>query len=171
MEKLFCTEHRGEDLIRWSDQLDTLGGVVSFLGYKDKDGEFLSMVGEHLGIIISDYAKAINETVGSACQEIDKFFKDDGSETFELKRRVDWLKGWDHPNWELHLEEIDKTFKEFKPIFYDIMELNSTLCEMREEVVSKINELQQKRALAKADTETKAQEVDRVQTDLKSNVA
>lgn len=147
MEKLFCTECRGEDLLRWSNNLDALGCAVSFLAYKDDDGEFLRTCGEHLGMVISDYAKAINETVGKACHIIDEFFKDE-SLSHDLKRELEILQRGYYCRADL--DRVEKAIKRTEPFMIEvplIKEMREAFLKIREGVVSEFGSPDQKRAL------------------------
>lgn len=161
MEDILLSDERGSDLVKWCNNLDALGNIVSFLAWaNDHDGdECFYRSGEHLGVIISDYATLIKETVGEIKGDINEAFEgDDGSKISKLERGAKRIKERDSGFPGVDLEQMGKLFKEFKPVFDRIINLNSNFINMKEEAVNKLHELRQKRALAGSDTEAKAHE-------------
>ena len=79
MENVFYSNSRADDLIAWSDHLQALGDILVTLNFH-KDGmgeEAFRTAGDRLGMIIMDYAKAINATVSEAYGVLQGFFDDD----------------------------------------------------------------------------------------------
>jgi len=79
MENVFYSDSRADDLIAWSDHLEALGDILVTLNFH-KDGmgeEAFRTAGDRLGMIIMDYAKAINATVSEAYGVLQGFFDDD----------------------------------------------------------------------------------------------
>lgn len=147
-----------DDLMSWANQLDALGNTISALSCSSAGEECFHQVGDYLGMIISDYASAIHESLGDVYNEITQALEGyDGSKIQKLKRRIKWLQDGNYPSLDSLLDQINEIQeKEVKPIFKDVAGLEGTLFQMRDDVERRINELQQKKALAKADTEAKA---------------
>ena len=90
MENVFYSNSRADDLIMWSDHLQALGDILVTLNFH-KDGmgeEAFRTTGDRLGMIIMDYAKAINATVGEAYGVLQAFF-DDGVDSFLCRLKKD----------------------------------------------------------------------------------
>jgi len=148
MEKPFCTEQRVEDLLRWSNHLDTLGRIVSFFGYNDKDGDFLDVCGEHLGMIISDYAKAIEQTVGKAYFVIDEFFEDE-SLSQDLRRTVEHLqRGYSAPHDVKAAEGALERIEAFEQEVSSLARLKPALLNIREAAIKQFGRPEEKKAHA-----------------------
>ena len=148
MEKPFCTEQRVEDLLRWSNSLDTLGHIVSFFGYNDRDGDFLDVCGEGLGMIISDYAKAINQTVGKAYFVIDKFFKDE-SLSQDLRREVEHLqRGYYTPHDVEAVEGALERIEAFEQEASSLARLKPALLNIREGAIKQFGRPEERKAHA-----------------------
>ena len=75
MEIVVGGDQRGEDLLYVCDRLDALGAIVSWMGYHKDGDELLDMCGENLGMIISDYAKAMRETIDKSWEVINEHFR------------------------------------------------------------------------------------------------
>jgi len=86
MELVCRGDERGEDLSDMCDRLDALGAVVSWMGDRDDGDELLNLCGENLGMVISDYAKAMRETIDEVWPVINEYFQNGGvSLLFRLK--------------------------------------------------------------------------------------
>lgn len=134
MKNVFYSNSREEDLVRWAGYLKALGDVITSLG-ADRDGsggDTLAYVGGDLGMIIRDYAEAIDEAVGKAYFVLREFFKDE-SLSQDLKREIDHLQRrpycpYDVKAAEGALERIEAFEQEassvarLKPAFLDIRE-------------------------------------------------
>lgn len=134
MKNVFYSNSRGDDLARWAGHLKALGEVITALG-ADGDGaggETLAYVGDELGMIIKDYAEAINEAVSEAYFVLREFFEDE-SLSQDLKRELAHLQRrpycpHDVKAAEEALERIESFEQEasslarFKPAFLDIRE-------------------------------------------------
>ena len=173
MEKLFCSSERAEDLLRWSRNLDALGDVISSLTYFSEGDEVFTRAGERLGDIISDYAKAINETVSQAHVVINEFFEgDDDVPIHALKRELAALQEREEPlHYRFMQERIKTATQTFKPIFDSVMDLNSGFVRLREKTIEDNNRVKKERALAETDGEAKAHEPDQQRSETISNVA
>jgi len=148
MENVFCTDSRAEDLLGWSERLDTLGRIISFFGYNDRDGEFLKVCGEYLGMIISDYAKAINETVGRAYFVIDKFFEDE-SFSHTLKRELEHLQGRDCTPHDVEAAEgALEMIEAFKQEVSKVASMESAFLDIREAATKQFGRPEEKKAHA-----------------------
>lgn len=172
MEKSFYSDERAEDLLKWCNNLDALGDVITYLAWGNDGDSCFERSGECLGCIVSDYACAIHGTLQGVFGEMSEVLKDyDGSKIQKLQRQAERLKKNKHPHLEYHLEQIDEALKEFNPVFNDVVSLNSAFLGMRNDTVCQIHKTQQKRALAEADTETKAHGEEGQQPDSKATLA
>ena len=77
MELVCRGDERGEGLLDMCDRLKALGSVVSWISYQ-KDGELLDLCGEDFGPVISDYAKAMYETLDEVWPIINEHFQNGG---------------------------------------------------------------------------------------------
>lgn len=80
MGQIFTSDERTADLIDWAEKLNGLGNLIESLGYSTDDG-----IERHLkilGLIIVDYAHAIEVTLSAVQPELDKLFE--GFETISL---------------------------------------------------------------------------------------
>ena len=136
-----------DDLIYWASQVNALGEAISALSCSNAGEECFSRVGDGLGMIISDYASAIYDSLEDVYGELQQTLEGyDGSKIQKLERRIKWIKSGNYSNLDLLLDQINETQKEVKPIFDDVVKLDGALFQMRDEVVSRINELRQKKA-------------------------
>lgn len=148
MGKLFCTNERAEDLLGWSSRLDTLGHIVSFFGYNDRDGEFLTVCGESWGMIISDYAKAIEQTVGEAYSVLNKFFEDE-SVSEDLRRSLKHLqRGFYTPHDVEAAEGALERIKAFEQEALNIASLRPAFLDIREAAIKQFGRPEEKKAHA-----------------------
>jgi len=68
MDKLFHSDINVDDLLTWSKNLETLGGLINFLGWSKEaaDNDCLVNFGEGLGNIIHDYSRALYDKINEA---------------------------------------------------------------------------------------------------------
>jgi len=81
MEIVCRGDERGEGLLYMCDRLKALGMVVSWAGYQQDGGEMVDLCGQGLGDAISDYAKAIHETINKVWDVINEYFENGGVST------------------------------------------------------------------------------------------
>lgn len=70
----FSCGDENEDLLDWSKKLEALGMILEALAFRDD--KILSMHGERLGQIVTDYARAIHQMAEEVYWAIDKFYKE-----------------------------------------------------------------------------------------------
>lgn len=132
-----------DDLDDWASKLKKLGEAVAFLGGSD-EGEGLILCGEGLGMIIEDYAEAIESALGD--KETRKIFHHKGSELFSLSNHQETYEmirqGAFHPETALirvdkEIEEVDCFLKDIAGKTYD---LRSNLKELRKAIIERIEQ-------------------------------
>ena len=106
MEVVCRGDERGEGLLYMCDRLKALGSVVSWIGYQ-KDGELLDLCGEDFGQVISDYAKAMYETIDEVWPVINEYFQNGGVSLLFRLKAVQKEMQRDDPSlgWKLHKVE------------------------------------------------------------------
>jgi len=165
MEKLFYSNERGEDLLKWCNSLDALGNVISFLAWANDGDSCFERSGVALGTIISDYANVIHKDVEEVHWLITKYFKNgDVSFVADLREtEADIEKGFMGPQGNLFLirEAVGKIDKYLNKDLKQILDIKKSLEKTGEEI---------KRALAEADTGAKAPEKEGQQPDSESTV-
>jgi len=59
----FSTGSMADNLLRWSKQLEALGGAITSMAASTADDVSFELYGEDMGLIIIQYANAIHDTV------------------------------------------------------------------------------------------------------------
>lgn len=76
MEKVFTADDKAMAVYSWLDNLKALGEVINLITlYNPRSFED---VGEALGNIVSDYSKAVYDTLASTGKDLEGFFEDEG---------------------------------------------------------------------------------------------
>ena len=70
----FSCGDENEVLLDWSKKLEAFGMTIETLAFRDD--EILSIHGERLGQIVTDYARAIHQMAEEVYWAIDKFYKE-----------------------------------------------------------------------------------------------
>ena len=156
MKKVLYSDSPENDLTRWIGCLKALGETVLSLG-ADKDGtggETLTCVGEDLGMMIRDYAEAINEAVDEAYITLGEFF-DNGEVSFlgRLKSaKKDIEEGSLGPEGNLYV--ANKNIQAINDFicndFYEITQLVSWFGKTAKLAAEQLNKSQQEKAHATA---------------------
>ena len=73
-EEIFTCGQRSEDVLGWARKLDALGTLLGSVGEPAEEELFLYR--QELGMIISDYSKAIHETLSEIYPDLQKAYGD-----------------------------------------------------------------------------------------------
>ena len=160
--KLFCTDQRGEDLLKWAENLEALGDIVDTLHfYREGEGyESFNRYGDRLGNMISDYAKAIHDVMSQCYWEVNEYFEgDDDVPLHHMKRRLERMQKKDK-YYPPDIDSIDEALRKLQPTFDSVMDVSCGLHNLREEIIEGLNRARKERALAGTDSVAKAQDAD-----------
>jgi len=165
MEKLFQqTESKADKLLEHCCKLDALGQAISALGwYEDHHGgaETLTRKGEQLGMIISDYAMIIHNSLDGAYGVLNEFFGCDCSFLYELRTAYREIKRMQ--DYSMVIEATEKNIGLVQSTSFDklpaedlmeIMEIEQELRRMRAAILKYQKMEEQKEAPAKVDDQT-----------------
>ncbi len=94
MERLFCSEERGTDVVKWAREINALAGAMALLFFYDDDT--IGAYGEMLMQIICDYSKAIEETIGKVECMLNKHFKGESlsRDLADKLRYLEKIRNW-----------------------------------------------------------------------------
>ena len=81
MEQIFTSDERAADLIGWAEKLNGLGYLIESLGLSDDDCPARHC--KILGLIIVDYAHAIQTTLSAVYPELDELLE--GFDTISMR--------------------------------------------------------------------------------------
>jgi len=121
MDKIFTVENdtRGEALLNWAKNLETIGITMQMLSDKELGTEWFDLCGRNIGLIIEDYARAIHNSTEDVANEINEFFREGKHTTLEKAKRMYNLvkdKPYTCPD---DLRRIDKNLEMIKPALID----------------------------------------------------
>jgi len=144
---------RADDLIRWGDQLDALGAAIDYLAASDKHEEMDPSIYSALGMIISEYARAVSETATEAFCVLVDFYGNGGSQlTSKLKREIKYVTA-SGPQSKFDLERIDGALKKITDSLadsLDLMKLQREFLELKKQCLSRINSQEKKEVVSAA---------------------
>ena len=159
MEKTALKCSSCDDLMRYANKLDALGYILGELAFHDS--EALTNKGQELGNTISDYAKAINNVLGDLYPTIERVFDNgDTSLLSELKTTQKNIhKGYMglHENRRLAKESVEKINVFLNNDLKQLIDLKNEFEKIGESITNKLIIGQ---ALARADDQAKAPDVD-----------
>ena len=154
MENVFYSDSRADDLIAWAGHIEALGDMLGTLAFHadGMGGESFRTSGERLGMIIGDYAKAINATVGEAYGVLQGFF-DDGIDSFlgrlkKDKERIEEGFFGDAKVLEVANNNVQAINRFITGELYEITQLSSWFEKTAKLATEQLNKSQQEKAHA-----------------------
>ena len=154
-----------DDLLRCCSTLESFGCAISSLGFQaaNNGDEALDTEGEHLGYIISDYARIIGAALEDAYPVLNKFFEyGDGTLNSRLRKTYEEILKLDNEPGSAMLL-IDRELEEINSYLVDyqlISEWKERFEKLRYEARDKLNRAKNSGVSAPVATKTETPETD-----------